>query len=47
MERKVLSLYLDGNTYTQIAELMDKAPKSIDNSLQRIRTKVLALKNEL
>lgn len=47
MERKVLSLYLDGNTYTQIAELMDKAPKSIDNSLQRIRTKVLALKDEL
>ena len=47
MEKKVLSLYLEGNTYTQIAELMNKAPKSIDNSLQRIRAKILALKEEL
>ena len=47
MEKKVLSMYLDGNTYTQIAELMNKAPKSIDNSLQRIRGKILSLKEEL
>lgn len=47
MEKKVLYLYLEGNTYTQIAELMNKTPKSIDNSLQRIRGKILSLKNEI
>lgn len=47
MEKKVLYLYLEGNTYTQIAELMEKAPKSIDNSLQRIRGKIISLKNEI
>ena len=46
MEKKVLYLYLDGHSYTQIAELMGKAPKSIDNSLQRIRTKIISLKGE-
>lgn len=47
MEKKVLYLYLEGNSYTQIAELMEKAPKSIDNSLQRIRGKIISLKNEI
>ena len=47
MERKVLYLYLEGNNYTQIAELMQKTPKSIDNSLQRIRAKVKLLKDEM
>lgn len=46
MEKKVLYLYLEGNSYTQIAEFMDKAPKSIDNTLQRIRGKVKLLKEE-
>lgn len=47
MEKKVLYLYLDGNSYTKIAELMDKTPKSIDNSLQRIRGKIISMKNEI
>lgn len=47
MEKKVLYLYLEGNSYTQIAELMEKAPKSIDNSLQRIRGKIISLKSEI
>lgn len=47
MERKVLYLYLEGNNYTQIAELLQKAPKSIDNSLQRIRGKIKLLKDEM
>ena len=47
MEKKVLYLYREGNSYTQIAELMEKAPKSIDNSLQRIRGKIISLKNEI
>lgn len=39
-ERKVLSLYLDGNGYTEIAKQMGKSEKSIDNALQRIKRKV-------
>ena len=46
MEKKVLYLYLEGNTYTQIAEIMEKSPKSIDNSLQRIRGKIKLLKEK-
>ena len=41
MERKVLYLYLEGSSYTMIAEDLDKTPKSIDNTLQRIRGKVI------
>jgi RNA polymerase sporulation-specific sigma factor len=44
MEQRVLQLYLKGNSYTQIAERMDKTPKSIDNALQRIRQKIETLK---
>ena len=47
MERKVLYLYLDGSNYTEIAAFMGKTPKSIDNTLQRIRGKVKALKEEI
>ena len=47
MEKKVLYLYLEGNSYTQIAELMEKTSKSIDNSLQRIRAKIISLKDEI
>ena len=39
-ENHVLNLYMNGYTYIQIAEMMDKSPKSIDNALQRIRSKV-------
>ena len=46
MEKKVLYLYLEGNSYTQIAEIMEKAPKSVDNSLQRIRAKIISLKDD-
>lgn len=46
MERTVLYLYLEGNSYTQIAEIMSKTPKSIDNTLQRIRSKIKQMKNE-
>ena len=40
MEKNVLSLYLDGNDYIEIAQIMDKTPKSIDKALQRIRQKL-------
>lgn len=40
MENKVLDYYLRGYGYVKIAELMGKSPKSIDNALQRIRSKI-------
>lgn len=46
MERTVLYLYLEGNSYTRIAEIMSKTPKSVDNTLQRIRAKIKQLKSE-
>lgn len=46
LEKNVLYLYLEGNSYTRIAEIMEVSPKSIDNTLQRIRGKVKALKNK-
>lgn len=46
MERTVLYLYLEGNSYTQIAEIMSKPSKSIDNTLQRIRSKIKQMKND-
>ena len=42
-ESEVLSLYLSGMDYQQIAKLLDKSPKSIDNALQRIRSKLLSI----
>lgn len=38
-ECEVLSLYLTGKTYNEIAVLLGKEPKSIDNALQRIKKK--------
>lgn len=40
MENQVLAYYLKGYGYVQIADLLDKSPKSIDNALQRIRGKI-------
>lgn len=40
MERQVLSLYLEGMNYHQIAEHMGITPKAVDNALQRIRGKI-------
>ena len=40
MEQKVLGYYLRGRSYTQIAGIMGKDEKSIDNALQRIKKKV-------
>ena len=44
MEKQVLQFYLDGNNYMQIAGLMKKSPKSVDNALQRIRQKIRRMK---
>lgn len=42
-ENRVLDAYLLGLDYHQIAENLKKTPKSVDNALQRIRSKVQAL----
>ena len=39
-ERDVIALYLNGVTYRQIASIMNKEEKSIDNALQRIKRKI-------
>ncbi len=39
-EQQVVQLYLQGLSYRQIAEQLDKEPKAIDNALQRIRAKI-------
>ena len=40
LECKVLSLYLKGKTYAEIARIISKDEKSIDNAIQRVRRKV-------
>jgi len=40
LEWEVLSLYLDGKSYQEIAEELDKQVKSIDNALQRVKRKL-------
>lgn len=42
-ENEVLDIFLDGKTYIEIAALMDKSPKAIDNALQRIKKKIKEL----
>lgn len=40
LERQVLDLFLEGKTYQEIALLLDRHVKSIDNALQRIKRKL-------
>ncbi len=46
MEKKVLKLYINGNSYIEIAEKLDSTPKSIDNAIQRIRKKAIKIIEE-
>jgi RNA polymerase sporulation-specific sigma factor len=40
LETQVLGLYIEGRSYQEIAEALDRHVKSIDNALQRIKRKV-------
>jgi len=40
LEGQVLMAYLDGKTYQEIAEILDRHVKSIDNALQRVKRKL-------
>ena len=42
-EQQVLTYYLEGMDYTAIAKKMQKPPKSVDNAMQRIRSKAARL----
>ena len=39
-EEQVFELHIAGFKYKEIAELLDKTPKSIDNTIQRIKAKL-------
>lgn len=45
LEKNVLYLHLMGTDYRTIAELLDKSPKSVDNALQRIKSKAEKMLN--
>lgn len=40
LEMKVLKLYLQGKSYSEVSEIMNKPIKSIDNALQRVKRKL-------
>ena len=40
LEDQVLELLISGFTYKEIAEILDKDSKSIDNAIQRLKTKI-------
>ena len=40
LETEVLQLYIDGKSYQEIADMLGRHVKSIDNALQRIKRKL-------
>lgn len=40
MEYQVIEYYREGMSYTEIAKLLEKSPKTIDNAIQRARAKI-------
>lgn len=42
-EKEVLDLYIAGVAYSQIAAILERTPKSVDNAIQRIRAKLSPL----
>ena len=41
LEAEALRLYLEGSSYEEMAELLDRDTKTIDNALQRVKRKIL------
>lgn len=39
-ELEVMELYINGKSYIEIAEQLEKEPKSIDNAIQRVKKKI-------
>ena len=40
LEKEVFGYYLEGMDYREIAEKMDRPPKTVDNAIQRIKKKI-------
>ena len=40
LEKEVVTLYLDGKSYVEIAECLGRHVKSVDNALQRVKRKL-------
>ena len=40
LEKEILSYYLEGMSYSEIAAIIEKTEKSVDNAIQRIRSKM-------
>ena len=47
VERRVLTMYVNGRSYVEIAAAIGRDPKSVDNALQRIRRKARSRLGEL
>lgn len=47
LEKQVLKLYMEDMKYVMIAKRLNKEPKSIDNALQRIKTKLAQVLKEV
>lgn len=45
-EYEILTLYLDGYSYSEIAEKKETNAKSVDNAVQRIRKKIAKVKTD-
>jgi RNA polymerase sporulation-specific sigma factor len=41
LESGVLTMYLEGRSYEEIAGRLDCTPKTVDNALQRVKRKVI------
>ena len=46
LERQVLDAFMDGKSYQEIAELLGRHVKSIDNALQRVKRKLIKFREE-
>lgn len=46
LERNVLGLYIQGQSYQEISDILNRPVKSVDNALQRIKRKLEGLYNE-
>ena len=46
LEYRILTKYLAGKNYAEIAEELGTNKKSVDNALSRIKTKLSFLKND-
>ena len=46
LEKQVLEAFMDGKSYQEIAVMLDRHVKSIDNALQRVKLKLMHFRDE-